>query len=135
MRIAPMEEIDPGHYRSSAALPVGGDWKTLVRLADRDVLVAAPVYRPEDPQIGASEIPVRPEQNLEFRRDTDLLLREAHEGPAWPALVAYTAIIAVALLWIAGLTYAYAAVATGTGPPDPTARSLNRRRDMRLETI
>ena len=130
MRLTSMEEIAPGHFRSHETLPVGDDWKTLVRFANHDVLTAVPVYLPEDPEIGASEIPVRPQRQVEFQRDTDFLLREAREGPVWPALVAYTVILALACAWVAALAYSYGSLAAGSrghGPPTASASRLRNR--------
>ena len=129
MHITPMEEMGAGHYRSAETLPVGDDWKTLVRFANHDVLAAVPVYLPADPEIGASEIPLKPEQQVEFQRDTDFLLREAREGPAWPAIVAYTAILTLALVWVTGLVLSYRAVgAVGNSHPGSHGRAVTRRR-------
>ncbi len=99
-----------GTYVSSTPVPVGGEWKTLVRFARKDVMVAAPVYLPRDPEIDASEVPVVDRRETNLVRDTDLLLREAKQGPAWPALVAYLGIGAVALMWLKALSYAFARV-------------------------
>ncbi|MDQ3646154.1 MAG: hypothetical protein M3345_04380, partial [Actinomycetota bacterium] len=105
LQLTEMEELSPGRYRSAEPVPVGGQWKTFVRLARGDVLVAIPVFLPADPAIGASEIPVAPSRDAEFQRDTELLLREAHAGSSWPALVAYSAILLLAVTWIAALFY------------------------------
>lgn len=132
MHMTPMRKIGTGRYRSAEAVPVGDDWKTLVRFANHDVLAAVPVYLPADPEIGASEIPVRREQSVEFRRDTDFLLREAREGPAWPAIVAYTAILSLALAWVTGLAFSYRAVARGGKPTaGPQGRAATRRQPER----
>lgn len=137
MRVTDMERIGDGRYRSEEAVPVGDDWKTLVRFANHDVLAAIPVYLPGDPEIGASEIPVRPRQVLEFQRDTDFLLREARQGPAWPAVIAYSAILALALIWIAALAYSYRAVSASDGPKEFShlPRSARRRQPGRTPAV
>lgn len=94
------EEIEPGTYHAIDPVHVGGEWKTMVRLARKDELVAVPVYLPADDLIGASEVPVEPRKQVAFQRDTQLLLRESTSGPTWPSLVAYSAILAVTLVWI-----------------------------------
>jgi hypothetical protein len=38
----------------------------------------------------ASEVPVAPERGSPFLADAPMLQREAHDGPAWPGVVAYT---------------------------------------------
>ncbi|MDQ3958037.1 MAG: hypothetical protein M3273_06915, partial [Actinomycetota bacterium] len=108
--VTPLREIGPGSYRAVDPVPVEGDWKSMVRISDKDVMVAVPVFMPEDREIGAGEIPVVPRRTAEFRRDTELLMREAHGGPAWPAMVAYGSILTVALVWIAALTVGFVRV-------------------------
>jgi hypothetical protein len=107
LAITPLAEESRGVYRSERPVPVGGEWKTMVRISDKDVMVAVPVFMPRDPEIGASEIPVVPERAADFRRDTELLMREAHAGAAWPATVAYTSIFCVAVVWIVVLTMGF----------------------------
>ena len=107
VHVIDLEEVSPGHFRSKGGVPVTGDWKTVVRLAKDDTMVATGVYLPADPQIGASEIPLEPRRVVELQEDGDFLLREAREGAAWPALVAYTAILALAALWLMSLTIAF----------------------------
>ncbi|HWC32926.1 MAG TPA: SDR family NAD(P)-dependent oxidoreductase, partial [Actinomycetota bacterium] len=36
---------------------------------------------------------------------TEWLMREAHAGPAWPAIVAYTTIATIAIVWLTTLAY------------------------------
>ncbi|HUQ62749.1 MAG TPA: hypothetical protein VM121_03220 [Acidimicrobiales bacterium] len=97
---AALDEVSPGVYRSSRPVPVSGSWKTVVSLARGDQLMAAPVYLPADPEIGAPEIPALPERTTPFVRNTTLLLREQHDGPAWPALAAYAGLATLVALWV-----------------------------------
>ncbi|HEX2196253.1 MAG TPA: hypothetical protein VHJ76_04930, partial [Actinomycetota bacterium] len=113
----------PGVYESASAVPASHHWKTMVRLTDKDVMVAVPIYLPEDPAIGAEEIPVVPERTATFHRDTELLMREAHEGAAWPATVAYTSILAVAVVWIVTLTMGFVRLGSSGGPAAPARRA------------
>ena len=115
MDAVPLEETDRGTYSSVKPVPVGGEWKTLVRFARKDVLVAAPVFLPKDTAIGASEVPVVPQREVNLVRDTELLLRESKEGPTWPALVAYGGIAAVALTWLFALVFAFLRINSDTG--------------------
>lgn len=96
-----LEEVSPGHYRSSNAHPITGTWKTIVGLNRGDQMMAAPVYLPLDPEIGAAEIPAVRERETSFVRNTTLLLREAHPGPPWVARVSYGVVAAFVLLWVA----------------------------------
>ena len=108
-----LEETSPGTYETTAPSPVGGEWKTMVRFARKDMLVAAPVFLPKDPQIGASEVSVEPLRETNLVRDTELLLREATEGPSWPALVSYLGIGLVAFAWLSALTFAFNRINSG----------------------
>ena len=75
------DEVGPGLYRSEKAVPVTGDWKTVVSLQRGSEVMAAPVYLPADPSIGAEAVPLVPERAGPFVRNTTLLLREQHPGP------------------------------------------------------
>lgn len=111
---AELEEVAPGRYAASKPMPVSGDWKTMVSLLRGTEVMAAPVYLPLDEEIGAPEIAALPERQTAFVRNTDLLLREVHGGPAGAAVAAYTAVAVVSLMWI-GL---FALVTTKVGPDD-----------------
>ncbi|MDQ3849013.1 MAG: hypothetical protein M3296_00140, partial [Actinomycetota bacterium] len=105
----------PGRYRSSRPVPVSGRWKSLVVLYRGDQTMAAPVYLPADPAIGASAIPAVRRRSAAFVDNTDLLLREAKPGPPLPARLAYVGWGGSALLWIALMAWA-AAGAGGSTP-------------------
>ena len=66
--------------------------------------MAAPIYLPADPEIGASAIPAVAERRVPFSLNTDILLREGKDGPAWPALAAYAGVTLVVALWLSLFT-------------------------------
>ncbi len=107
---ATLHRVDADTWATRDAIPVGGSWKTIVRLAQGSTLAGGPVYMPLDAEIGAAEIPVVPTRTVPFERDTKLLMREAHEGDALPAILAYTAIGTIAVVWITTLVLAYRGV-------------------------
>ena len=117
---APLERVGAGRYATSRSVPINGSWKSMVTLQRGDEVMAAPIYLPPDPAIGAPAVRALPERRVAFVRNTDLLLREAHEGPAWPAVVAYGALAALVALWVwlMGLTARRAALSPGptSGP-------------------
>lgn len=128
---AELVEVEPGRYVSSRAMPVTGDWKTTVALNRGDQVMAAPVYLPADRVIEASAVPALPERRGPFVRNTTVLLREAVDGPAWPAVVAYAAVAVTVTVWVA----LFALVVTKVGPGDEdlraySAEALPRRRAM-----
>ena len=117
VEVHPLRPIGDGRYTIDGTVPVTGPWKTVVRLANSDTIIGAAVYMPEDEQIGASEIPLVPRRETELVRDTEFLMREAKAGPAWPALVAYAAILVIAIVWIAALVRGYSAVSSVEATP------------------
>jgi NAD(P)-dependent dehydrogenase (short-subunit alcohol dehydrogenase family) len=106
---SPMVRVgDTAEWRTADPVPYGGSWKTMVRLANDDVLVAAPVAFPRDEEIGAEEIPLVAERTVPLTRDTKLLMREARAGTsAVPATVAYTVLALFAALWISSIAMAF----------------------------
>ncbi|HVF20962.1 MAG TPA: SDR family NAD(P)-dependent oxidoreductase [Mycobacteriales bacterium] len=107
---ATLHRVDVDTWATRADVPVGGNWKTIVRLAQGSTLAGAPVFMPLDEEIEAAEIPVVPTRTVAFERDTELLMREAHEGDALPAILAYIAIGTIAVVWITSLVLAYRGV-------------------------
>lgn len=88
-----LKETSPGVYTESTPVPIVGKWKSLIILVKGSWDMAAPVYMPIDPTIHSPEIPAVPVRTVNFVRNTDLLLREAHGGPAWPRQLGYTGLL------------------------------------------
>ncbi|MGI9119834.1 MAG: hypothetical protein ACR2G7_06905, partial [Acidimicrobiales bacterium] len=99
--MAELRQVGPGRYRSSRPVPVTGTWKSMVGLQRGNQVMAAPIYLPADDKIGASAIPALPTRQVAFVRNTDILLREAHGGPTWPATAAYSGLALVVAGWLA----------------------------------
>ncbi|HEX2063047.1 MAG TPA: hypothetical protein VHE80_01360, partial [Acidimicrobiales bacterium] len=97
---AGLREVEPGRYVSTRTVPVTGTWKATVGLQRDDEVMAVPIYFPADPEIGAPEIPALPERRAAFVRNTELLLRETHSGPSWPAFAAYGGLGLMLAVWI-----------------------------------
>jgi short-subunit dehydrogenase len=88
-RHARLRHTGDGVFRSEHAMPVGGTWKTMVTFADGATRAVVPVFLPADEEIGASEVPVVAERRSTFGGEQAVLQREAHDGPTWPAVLAY----------------------------------------------
>jgi hypothetical protein len=116
-------EVESGTYRTARPVPVDGAWKSFIALASRDQLAAVPVRLPADPEIGARAVPVEDQRRQTFVAQTAVMLREAHAGPAWPAIVAYTflAISELAILGFLGAAAASIARRHGHGHPGAAA--------------
>jgi hypothetical protein len=106
-------EKSPGVYESEQLIPIVGKWKSQVALHRGNEVMSAPIYLPADPEIGASEVPPLPERTIKFDVVTKVLLREAHDGPAWPAIVAYTEVLGALIVWIALIGLAERRIAEG----------------------
>lgn len=141
---ASLREVAPGRYVSSTAVPVAHGWKSMVGLQRGDEVMAVPIYLPADPEIGASEVPAVAERRARFVHNTEVLLREKHDGPAWPAVAAYGGLLAMMAGWVAILAFTArrvgqpgeadprphrVGVAPG-GPADPEADRQRWRQEM-----
>jgi hypothetical protein len=109
------DEISPGRYLADRPVPVTGTWKTVVSLQRGDQVMAAPVYLPADPSIGAVEVPLVAERSTPFVRNTDLLLREQHPGPVGPAVAAWAGVIVMMALWVGLMAVTALRVRAGAG--------------------
>ncbi|HWT91432.1 MAG TPA: hypothetical protein VN238_00410 [Solirubrobacteraceae bacterium] len=97
----PLERVAPGVYRTSASVPVGGSWKTMIRFHRGAEMASLPVSLPADAAIPAPAIPARPEVTRTMVKDSKLLQRErkgAVDGPLWPLAAAAVAGAVVTLL-------------------------------------
>ena len=63
-------------WESTRPVPVGGNWKTLLRVQDGRTLAAVPIFLPEDPPIDAEEVPVEAESTRDFVPEIEILQRE-----------------------------------------------------------
>jgi hypothetical protein len=120
--LAELDSVGPGRYVSSRPVPVDGSWKSMVGLQRGDQVMVAPIYLPADPEIGASAVPALPERQEPFVRNTEVLLREAHDGPTWPAMVAFSSLALVVAGWFA--LFALAASRIPTRPALPAPRPV-----------
>ena len=126
--LAELEEVAPGRYVSANPMPITGSWKTMVGLQRGDQVMAAPIYLPADPEIGASAVPAEPVREAAFVRNTEVLLREAHDGPGWPAAVSYVSLAVVVGGWLALLALAAARI-SGPARPDGQLGTFSYRSD------
>ena len=99
LQLAEMEEVEPGRYRADAPVKASGRAKALVRLHRGGELMAAPVFLPDDPEIGEPEIPAE-DRVIEMTGETDFLLREAEPGDPWFSYVIYALLAIVGAAWV-----------------------------------
>lgn len=97
-----LERTGENTWRSTKPVPIEGNWKTLVRVQDGRMLTAVPVYLPEDPAIGAEELPVEDTVTRDFTREIEILQRERDLGaPTWLWAAGNTVVLicTLAMLW------------------------------------
>jgi hypothetical protein len=101
-----LEQLGPGHYRSTKPMPVSGKWKTLLRLHDGRILTAVPIYLQGDPGIGAKEVPAEAQMTRPFVGEATILQRERNpETPQALWLVGCLVVLACTLILIGGLSW------------------------------
>jgi hypothetical protein len=120
-------ETSPGHWRTATPIITGGAWKTIVYFSKADVVAAIPVSMPADLEYGQAPIALSPQRTERFEPASRLLMRESHGGAAWPALVAYSALLLVVVGWLTVLVGAAASIIAEDTPPPPgqTSRQLD----------
>jgi hypothetical protein len=117
--VDPLERVGPGTYRTTEPIPVGGNWKTMVRLHSGSSLAAAPIFLPRDAAIPAPEVPAHPSFTRGFVDETQLLQREKTGGSPALVAVAYATVAGIALSLLVLLAWSLHRLAF---PPRPGLR-------------
>jgi hypothetical protein len=124
---SPMDRLAPGLYLSRDPMPVGGTWKTFVRLHRGDEMRAIAVHMPADSAIPAPAVPARPHVTRAFAGDRELLQRERKpDTPAWLFTAASAAVAAATLALLVLLGWVLVRVPDGERGARP--RGSRRRR-------
>ena len=114
--VTDMTEQQPGVWVSKRAMPIGGSWKTMLRLHRGAEMSAIPIWMPADAAIGAPEIPAV-DKTAKFNLETKYLLREQHGGPGWFSTAVLLLLSLIACLWIGSFVLA-ATKLEGASLPD-----------------
>jgi hypothetical protein len=116
-----LTRLGPGHYRTNSAVPMGGKWKSLVRVHNGRAVLGAPIELPADAAIPVKGVPaprtptVRP-----FVRDQLILQRERkHDVPAWLWSAACIIVACLGLTLIAALSWGVGRVGRRGGALPP----------------
>ena len=104
-QLTALRQVGPGRYVTERPVPVGGNWKTMLRLAKGTHLMALPVYLPPSPQAHRAGVPVAPRSGP-MQSDTFILQREARGGPGWLTTTAYAVLAIVVAVWLGLLAWA-----------------------------
>jgi hypothetical protein len=111
---AVMDEQPDGTWRSASPIPVGGTFKTLLRLHAGSGMQAVPVWLPADDALDAPEVPAVDGERA-FQREKTILQREATGDNVGLERAAYVGLALVAAAWMAVLSW-------GLRRLDPTPR-------------
>jgi hypothetical protein len=95
-----LEQVSPGVWRTTKAIPVHGEWKAILRLHKGSTLAAMPVYLPADPGIPASAVLPDATFTRDFVRDKQILQREFVGGSPVLQTVAYGTLLLVGIGWV-----------------------------------
>jgi hypothetical protein len=125
-----LQRVGEGHYRTTQAIPVHGNWKSLIRLHSGKSLSGVPIYLPEDKAIPAAGVPAPAHFTRPFVGDHKLLQREQKTSAGWLAAAAYSVVVAIAFALLALLAWGLHRLASARGPSaePPAARREPRSR-------
>jgi hypothetical protein len=102
-----LKRTGPNTWASTSPVPIGGNWKTLLRVQDGRMLTAVPVYLPADPPLGAKEVPAESQFTRDFVPEIEILQRERElDAPAWMWGVANLVVLLCSLAILAGISVA-----------------------------
>jgi hypothetical protein len=124
--------VERGVYRTTKPIPVGGDWKSLLRLHRGDSLDAVPIYLPNDPAIPAAEVPASASFTRPFVSDKKVLQREAKTSSKVLVTSAHLGVLAIASMLLALLAWGLRRLALDgkagwrKTPRQPRVRSARR---------
>lgn len=117
-----LDRVGPGHYRSTKPIPVWGSWKTLLRVQDGRILMAAPVYLAPDPGINVPETPAQPSMTRDFVHEITILQRErSPDVPQTLWLGACLVVLVCRLILVGALTWAGARINNAETPTEAEA--------------
>jgi hypothetical protein len=111
-----------GSWQTTRELPLGGDWKLLVRLHDGRNMAAVPIFLPADPALGATEVPAMHDVTRDAVREQLILQRELKQGvPTWIWSVASVFVLLCTLTLLGALAWGVARVSRSDSSSAVTA--------------
>ena len=106
-----MRRTGDNTWESTQPVPVGGNWKTLLRVQDGRMLTAAPIYLPADKPLDVGEVPVEAKATRDFVPEIKILQRERKFGaPGWLWGVANFIVLLCSLGILVGISVAVSRV-------------------------
>jgi hypothetical protein len=119
-----LARVAPGVYRTRDAIPVTGDWKSLVLIDSGRALVAAPIYEPADAAIPVREVPARAQVTRPLEKTRELLQRERRaDVPTWLWTSASLVVLVLGLAFLTLLGWGVERFARGSSSTARTSPS------------
>jgi hypothetical protein len=115
----PMRYVGDGTWRSPGPIPITGEWKSMLRVADGSSMRAAPIRFNRDEFVGAPPIPARSRENFAFQREQQYLMREYQGGNRDLILPGYLVHLATWLFFVGFALFILRRFAAGNGPAAP----------------
>ena len=120
-----IEEFEPtgeaGVFRTAEPVPIGGTWKTMVRMSNGNTLSSLPIYLPADPAIPVEEVPAKGQFERPFVADHEVLQREQKDAAGWLTAIAYGTVAAIALALLVMIAWSLHRLALAAEPRRDTA--------------
>ena len=102
-----LKRTGDGTWESTKPVPIGGKWKTLLRLQDGRTLAGVPIYLPADGALKAKEVTASADFTRKFVPEIEILQRERKfDAPSWIWGVANLIVLLCSLAVIAGTAVA-----------------------------
>ena len=128
LAVEPLEPTDEaGTYATDKPVPVGGDWKTIVRVSRGNTLSAMPIYLPVDPAIPAEGVPATDSFERPFVADHEILQREQKDAAGWLTAFAYLVVAAISFGLLVLIAWALHRLAVVAEAPAPAPESATER--------
>lgn len=110
-------------YESTKPVPVGGNWKTLLRVQDGRTLAAVPIFLPADGPLDAEELPAEASFTRDFVPEIDILQRErTDDHPVWIWAAANMVVLLCSLAIVLGICISVSRVARRIEEQDAAGR-------------
>ena len=128
LAVEPLEPTgEAGTYATDKPVPVGGDWKTIVRVSRGNTLSAMPIYLPVDPAIPAEGVPATASFERPFVADHEILQREQKDAAGWLTAFAYLVVAAISFGLLVLIAWALHRLAVVAEAPAPAPESATER--------
>lgn len=126
--LADLERDADGTWHTDRPVPVGGSFKTVLRLAAGAEMQGVPLYLPADRELGTTEVALpAPGEPRHFQREKSILQREARTDNVGTERGAYLALVGVAALWMVAITWALRRLDPSVDTDGPDRPLLARR--------